>query len=98
MWPINLNRRAVIAITTLAIACIASNPGVAAAIPLLEMVGIDVFAYLLASRLGPVLLQGVAPVIRVAYMRRRHRLVRPLGHAVNCRLGGYLRQVSWYTG
>ncbi|MBB2759766.1 hypothetical protein [Xanthomonas arboricola] len=29
MWPINLNRRAVIAITTLAIACIAANLEVA---------------------------------------------------------------------
>lgn len=29
MWPINLNRRTVIAITTLAIACIASNLEVA---------------------------------------------------------------------
>ncbi|MCC4604525.1 hypothetical protein [Xanthomonas campestris] len=97
MWRIIVNRRAAVAVTALVIACIASNPELAAAVPLLDMLGIDVFAYLLVSQLGAVLLQGLAPALRDAYARWGHTLLRPLGYAVTCCIGGYLRQVSWYT-
>ncbi|MFO3706318.1 hypothetical protein ACI6Q5_15405 [Xanthomonas codiaei] len=69
MWQITVNRRAAVAVTALMIACIASNPQLAAAVPLLEMLGIDVFAYLLVSQLGAVLLQGLAPALGDAYAR-----------------------------
>lgn len=97
MWRIIVNRRAAVAVTALVIACIASNPELAAAVPLLDMLGIDVFAYLLVSQLGTVLLQGLAPALRDTYTRWGHKLVRPLGYAVSSCIGGYLRQLSWYT-
>ncbi|WP_223214373.1 hypothetical protein ACCQ13_20025 [Xanthomonas sp. NCPPB 1638] len=92
-----MNRRAAVAITALVIACIASNPELAAAVPLLDMVGIEVFAYLLVSQLGALLLQGLAPAFRDAYVRWSHKLMRPSGYVINGCIGGYLRQVSWYT-
>ncbi|MCC8535533.1 hypothetical protein ACDH70_13345 [Xanthomonas axonopodis pv. poinsettiicola] len=97
MWRITVNRVAAVAVIALVIACIASNPQLAAAVPLLEMLGIDVFAYLLVSQLGAVLLHGLVPPLGDAHTRWGHTLLRPLGHAATCCIGGYLRQVSWYT-
>ncbi|MBO9739693.1 hypothetical protein J7432_11870 [Xanthomonas axonopodis pv. begoniae] len=97
MWPIKCNRKLLFALTAVVVACIASNPELASLVPVLDTLGLDIFAYALAGQFGAVVLDRLIPGCRKSCMQWGGKLVLALGDVFNCCIGGYLRQLSWYV-
>ncbi|UXA55037.1 hypothetical protein [Xanthomonas prunicola] len=97
MWRIKWNRKLLFALTAVVVACIASNPELASLVPVLDTLGLDVFAYALAGQFGAMVLGRLMPGCRQSCMRWGGKLALALGCAFSCCIGGYLRQLSWYV-
>ncbi|PPV05060.1 putative membrane protein [Xanthomonas bromi] len=97
MLRIKWNRKMILALTAVVIACIASNPELASLVPVLDTLGLDVFAYALAGQFGAVVLGRLMPGCRERCLRRGGQLVHALGYAFSFCVGGYLRQLGCYV-
>ncbi|MBO9717062.1 MAG: hypothetical protein J7507_09690 [Pseudoxanthomonas sp.] len=89
--------RAFLLITTILVVCIASNPELAAFVPVIDAFGLDVLMYLFAAQLGVVVGGLLWPLARYGFERARGVVIRLASCAFVCLAGGYLRQLSWHA-
>jgi hypothetical protein len=92
----NWRRRAFLLLTTILIICIASNPELAAFVPVLDALGLDVLLYLFAAQLSFVVGGKLLPFARHVYQRWVRIAIRCTSYALSCLIGGYLRQLLWH--
>lgn len=84
-------------LTTIIILCIASNPELAAFVPVLDALGMEVLIYLVSAQLSVLIGSMVLPYARLLYQRWGKRIIKRLWHVVFSVSGGYLRQLALHV-
>lgn len=84
-------------LTTIIILCIASNPELAAFVPVLDALGMEVLIYLVSAQLSVLIGSMVLPYARLLYQRWGKRIIKRLWHVVFSVSGGYLRQLTLHV-
>ena len=88
----NWRTRAVALLTTVVILCIVSNPELATLVPVLDALGLEVLLALFSAQLM-VIFSDVLLHARHFHQRWGRRALKPVGDALLCAAGSYLRQL-----
>lgn len=89
----NWRGRAAALLTTVVILCIVSNPELATLVPVLDVLGLEVLLALFSAQLMVIFSDVVLPYARHFHQRWGRRALKPVGDALLCAAGGYLRQL-----
>jgi len=89
-------RRAFLLATTVLIIGVASNPELAALVPVLDALGLDVLLYLMGTRLILAFKDLSAPFARDACRRWIRSAIGYASCPLGLFIGGYCRQLAWH--
>ena len=84
-------------LTTIIILCIASNPELAAFVPVLDALGMEVLIYLISAQLSVLIGSVFLPYARLLYQRWGKRIIKHLWHITFSVSGGYLRRLALHV-
>lgn len=80
-------------LTAVVILCIVSNPELATLVPVLDALGLELLFALFSAQLMVIFSDVVLPYARHFRQRWGRRALKPVGDALLCAAGGYLRQL-----
>ena len=93
----NWRGRAAALLTTVVILCIVSNPELATLVPVLDALGLEVLLALFSAQLMVIFSDVLLPYARHGHQRWGRHVLKPVGAALLCFSGGYLRQLSGHV-
>ncbi|AMJ56441.1 hypothetical protein AXG53_07110 [Stenotrophomonas sp. KCTC 12332] len=89
----NWRGRAAALLTTVVILCIVSNPELATLVPVLDALGLEVLLALFSAQLMVIFSDVLLPYARHIHQRWGRRVLKPVGDALWCFAGNYLREL-----
>ncbi len=89
----NWRGRAAALLTTFVILCIVSNPELATLVPVLDALGLELLLAFFSAQLMVIFSDVVLPYARHFHRRWGRRALKPVGDALLCAAGSYLRQL-----
>ena len=89
----NWRGRAAALLTTVVILCIVSNPELATLVPVLDALGLEMLLAFFSAQLMVIFSDVLLPYARCSHQRWGRRILKPIGDALLCAAGGYLRQL-----
>ena len=89
----NWRGRAAALLTTVVILCIVSNPELATLVPVLDALGLEVLLALFSAQLMVIFSDLLLPYARHFHRRWGRHVLKPVGDALWCFAGNYLREL-----